>query len=117
MNKFNGGLSSSRNLGADYAVGEFIYFLDSDDYLVPNALERLVSLATSENLDIIFFDAETLIEKGVSDVVRRQYEGFYVNRNVESKVTTGKELMAMLNEAKAYRTPVQLAFMRRGFYD
>ena len=117
VNKFNGGLSSSRNLGADFAVGEFIYFLDSDDYLVPNALERLVTLATSENLDIVFFDAETLIEKGVSDVVRRQYEGFYVNRNVESKVTTGKELMAMLNEAKAYRTPVQLAFMRRGFYD
>ncbi|MBR4697266.1 MAG: glycosyltransferase [Candidatus Methanomethylophilaceae archaeon] len=117
VNKFNGGLSSSRNFGADYAVGKFIYFLDSDDYLVPNALERLVSLATSENLDIIFFDAETLIEKGVSDVVRRQYEGFYVNRNVESKVTTGKELMAMLNEANAYRTPVQLAFMRRGFYD
>ena len=38
--KENGGLSSARNAGLDLACGEYIYFVDSDDYIEPDTLER-----------------------------------------------------------------------------
>lgn len=41
----NRGQGAARNIGLKQAVGEYIYFLDSDDYLVPDALERLISVA------------------------------------------------------------------------
>lgn len=41
----NGGLSAARNSGLFEAKGEFVYFLDSDDYITPNCIESLVEVA------------------------------------------------------------------------
>lgn len=41
----NGGLSAARNSGVSVATGEYLYFLDSDDYLIPTAIETLLALA------------------------------------------------------------------------
>lgn len=40
--KENGGVSSARNLGIDVSCGEYIYFLDGDDWIEPYTLERLL---------------------------------------------------------------------------
>lgn len=41
----NGGLSAARNTGIKAAIGEYLYFLDSDDTIVPQCIERLLDLA------------------------------------------------------------------------
>lgn len=45
----NGGLSAARNTGVKAATGEYLYFLDSDDYLIPTAIEQLLALADKHN--------------------------------------------------------------------
>lgn len=52
LNKENGGLSDARNAGLKMAKGEYIAFLDSDDYLHPKFLEILYNLAIDNNADI-----------------------------------------------------------------
>lgn len=50
----NGGLSAARNTGIREASGRYVYFLDSDDYLVPEAIETLLSLAYKyEDVDLM----------------------------------------------------------------
>lgn len=53
----NQGQSVARNTALDIATGEYIVFFDSDDYLFPNAIETITSLATEfPQCDIIYVD-------------------------------------------------------------
>lgn len=51
----NRGLGASRNEGLKLAQGEYVLFLDSDDYLTPDALEKLYNQAYANDLDLILF--------------------------------------------------------------
>lgn len=53
IDKSNGGLSDARNAGVDAASGQFIYFLDSDDWLAPDALDTLFQFAIDNDCDIV----------------------------------------------------------------
>ena len=52
IHKTNGGLSSARNAGLDIALGAYITFVDSDDWIHEQYLEKLFSMITSHNADI-----------------------------------------------------------------
>lgn len=49
----SGGPGRPRNIGLDRATGTYVFFLDADDYLGPEALERLVAMAERNESDIV----------------------------------------------------------------
>lgn len=52
LHKENDGLSSSRNCGLDIASGEYIGFVDSDDYIEPEMYEKMLHTITASNVDL-----------------------------------------------------------------
>lgn len=52
IHKKNGGVSSARNLGLNNSTGEYIGFIDPDDYIEPNMYECLLNALKSENTEI-----------------------------------------------------------------
>lgn len=52
IHKKNGGLSSARNAGLDIATGDYIAFVDSDDYAASNMFEIMLDAAIRNNVDV-----------------------------------------------------------------
>lgn len=61
----NQGLSAARNKGLDNVTGEYILFVDSDDYLDENAVETFLNIAVSENADITILEVKTETVQGL----------------------------------------------------
>lgn len=53
IHRKNGGLSAARNSGIEVAQGEYLMFVDSDDYIEPNVLSGLMVQVERDNLDVL----------------------------------------------------------------
>lgn len=60
----NKGLGGARNAGIQHANGEFLFFLDSDDYIPSTALEEVNHYLQNYSLDILAFDCNMVDTKG-----------------------------------------------------
>ena len=78
----NQGLSGARNTGLNHASGEYVLFVDSDDYILENTLKSLVSIVQKYNLDILEFAAKGISEDGKT---------VYISKNSsQGKVLSGE---------------------------
>lgn len=64
IHQSNAGLSAARNTGIAVAQGEYIMFVDSDDYLQPNVLGTLMEQVERDNLDVLRFRYQNVRETG-----------------------------------------------------
>lgn len=64
IHQTNAGLSAARNSGIKVAQGDYIMFVDSDDYLQPNVLGALMEQVERDNLDILRFRYQNVRESG-----------------------------------------------------
>ena len=64
IHQSNRGLSEARNTGTREAKGNYILFVDSDDYLQPNTLGALLEQAERDQLDVLRFRYQNVKEKG-----------------------------------------------------
>lgn len=103
----NGGLSAARNTGMAAAKGEYIYFLDSDDFLEPSALEHLLATAQREAADVVFFDGYVFYDECEEDDNPFRYvrKETYIAEN-------GRKMLQKLLENDEYRTAVPLMLFR-----
>ena len=83
IEKENGGSSSARNYGLKYAQGEYIWFIDSDDYIEPNILNSILEKSYELNLDLLAFNYYHIWP-------HRKVQGFNPQKQPEKKIISGK---------------------------
>lgn len=78
VEKQNGGLSDARNYGMKYATGEYIAFLDSDDYVDKTAYEKMYNKAIDQNCDFVECDFvwkyDTKEKKDIGELYKDKHE-------------------------------------------
>lgn len=72
IHKLNGGLSSARNAGLDICKGDYIMFVDSDDWVEPNFCEAALQLALTKKVDCVAF--------GYYEYLNREKKTFHTNQ-------------------------------------
>ena len=75
LKKENGGLSDARNYGIPYATGEYIAFLDSDDYVELDTYENMYNLAKKENSDMVECNFIWEYPKKIKIDIGKKYSG------------------------------------------
>ncbi|MDO4748655.1 MAG: glycosyltransferase [Eubacteriales bacterium] len=111
----NGGLSVARNRGYNVCKGEYVLFVDSDDYLEKNAIEVLCSHMQQDNLQMLFYDALSFDE--TSTEVKEEEINKYIRKADYSSVSSGAQLFLEFLKNDEYRSPVQYCLFKKSFID
>lgn len=105
----NGGLSAARNAGFESCEGDYVYFLDSDDYIAPDTVKKLLGNALDNSSDIVYFDALSF-EDPDNFSMPQNYK-----RKKQYKTADGYSVLTELTENKEYHSAVPLLFINKKF--
>ena len=103
-----------RNRGLEMAAGKYVYFLDSDDMITPDAMEKLYDLSEKDGLDGVFFDSQVVFE---SENLRKKGAWYEPCRNgtYEDRVYSGRELYDAFISQGDWTVFIQRQFWRREY--
>lgn len=105
QNLENKGLSYTRNVGMDHACGEYIQFVDSDDWIEPDTMERLYTTANDNQLDLLKYLSNRLKKDLFSD-------------SIANKVfPTGRDMLISLICQPYSGVGVWILFLNRSFIE
>lgn len=86
VTKENGGLFSARHEGMKYINGEYVFFVDSDDWVSFSLVEKCLNAAKDENPDVVVFGAFSVREKsGKIHCKRGGYDYAKIPKNFNRK--------------------------------
>lgn len=107
----NGGVSRARNIGLDFAHGDFISFVDSDDYLIPEMYERMYKNLIDNKADVSIcgiMDYFTKRDGSIEKVRQSCIEGFFILDGEKAMEESLKSRLFSVN-------PVNKLFKRKLF--
>ena len=96
INQENQGVSAARNRGIIDSKGEYICFLDADDYYHPSFLEKMYNKAKENNYDVVFCNYARVNEKGKIISIHKQPKEFI------GVVLNGKKALELALKSKLH---------------
>lgn len=82
IHKVNGGTSSARNEGLKIASGDYVGFVDSDDWLEPEMYQVMYEKAEKHDVDLVISDYKRVFENYSYEVIQPIREGYYEKQDM-----------------------------------
>ena len=106
---------AARNEGLRRATGDYVYFLDADDYIAPTLLQNVFEEAEKKHLDGVLFNMQSIYESAkLEEIFKTWYDGPY-EKMPYGVVLGGEDMFTRLEQTNEYRTYVQRQLWRREF--
>lgn len=113
IHKSNEGAGASRNRGINAATGDYIFFVDSDDYIAPTLVEKCLNAISDSDSAIVMFGTTNVTETGetINNIIPHSDKNIFENAEVQEELLP--ELL--FSENKKVRN-VQLIVCMAHFY-
>lgn len=102
IHKENGGLSDARNAGIDIHTGEYISFVDSDDYVEPNYVDILLKKTLANSCDFVIADYQQSQES--KEIIHCRCEEDIIEGNRKIISAFCRDLYPVCSVAKLYKS-------------